>query len=260
MSFFRKVAGAFVEIDDTATPQQKERTARGASQAQSDGAAPPLENLSGDAAALLAQLEAAVPSDPGGAVRGSAPQTGEGGPLAAGFETLTCVQMTADDVFREAGVADSASSSQRLLKLLAGLTMFPREQQLAMVRAMDTADETWNEAEVVADARARQEALRTHMQRITQERAAQSQALAAEMERTRQTGASVLAEIDRRIQDLYKRREQEVATTSEMVARLQAAAEALQQQEEQSRRGIAKVGETLGSLVSFFETGATRQG
>jgi hypothetical protein len=163
--------------------------------------------------------------------------------------------MTADDVFRSASVPDGASSSQKLLKLLGGLAMFPREQQLTMIRAMDAADETWDEKSVVADARVRQEALRSHMRRMTEERMAQAQALQAEIEGAKQAGAAVLAEIDKRIQELYQRREQEAAATTETVSKLGMLDQQLRQQEDGSRRGIAKVVDVLGGLIGFFEGG-----
>jgi len=195
-----------------------------------------LDSITDDAASLLAQLEGTGGGGGGGDPAG-APASGEPGAapgLGGPFEPLASVQMTADDVFRRASVVDGPNSAQKLLKILGGLAMFPREQQLTMIRAMDAADETWDEKSVVADARQRQEALRAHMRRVTEERMAQAQALVAEIEGAKQAGAAVLAEIDKRIQELYTRREQEAAATTETISKLQQLDQQLRQQEEGS--------------------------
>jgi hypothetical protein len=224
-SLFRKVASAFVVMEDQ--PQ----AAHGAGEE-----APHLDDIARDASQLMAQFETSEGAPPGV-------------PAAPGGSVL---DQTAEDVFREKAIADGPNSAQRVIKLVAGLSMFPREQQAAMIRAMDAADDSWSEAEVVKDAQRRQGVLRSHLQRVAQEKAQRSHALAQDIELTKKNGAEVLAEIDRRIAELYARREQEAATTATAVAKLEQQQRELDAHEQRSRQGIAQVIQALGSLLSFL--------
>ena len=123
--FFKKVAGAFVYLDE------------GGNKADSDAAK---AQVADDETAEL--IRRAAQSAP-------APQAQIDIPPAAKSGSSSAMAMDAEDVFASAGVTDGPNSSQRLLKIIAGLTMFPREQQILMVRAMDAADETWSEKEGV---------------------------------------------------------------------------------------------------------------
>jgi hypothetical protein len=230
--FFRKVASAFVVMED------------GPAAAPADGGENAgLEDIAKDTSSLLAQLEATGDSSgiPGGAV-----------PAVTGASGSSLMEQTAEDVFRERGVKDTPSSALRVLKLIAGLSMFPREQQAAMIRAMDAADDSWSEAEVVKDAQQRQGVLRSHLSRLQQERAQRSQALAHDIELTKKNGAEVLAELDKRIAELYARREQEAGSTATSVAKLEQQQKELDAQETRARQGVAQVIQALASLLSFL--------
>jgi hypothetical protein len=224
-SIFRKVASAFVVMED-----QPQAAPAGAEEA------PNLDDIARDASTLMAQFEsseaapAGVPAAPGGSL----------------------LDQTAEDVFRDKGIADGPNSAQRVLKLIAGLSMFPREQQVAMIRAMDAADDTWSEQEVVKDAQRRQGVLRSHLQRVAQEKSQRAHALAQDVELTKKNGSDVLAEIDKRIAELYARREQEAASTATAVAKLEQQQRELDAHEQRTRQGIAQVIQALGSLLSFL--------
>jgi hypothetical protein len=222
-SIFRKVASAFVVMED--------RPAAPAGEAEGN-----LDDIARDASQLMAQFESSegTPVDMVPAASGS------------------LLDQTAEDVFRDKGIGDGPNSAQRLLKLVAGLSMFPREQQVAMVRAMDAADDSWSEAEVVKDAQRRQGALRGHLQRVAQEKAQRAQTLVQEVELTKKNGSEVLAEIDKRIAELYARREQEAATTATAVAKLEQQQRELEAHEQRARQGISQVIQALGSLLSFL--------
>ena len=147
---------------------------------------------------------------------------------------------------------DGANAAPRLLKLVAGLSMFPREQQLTMVRAMDAADDTWTEDQVLADARTRLGALELHLQAIAAERDAVLGAIEAESNRTRQAGQAVLDEIDRQISSLQVRREQEAAATTTTLSGLETQKQDTLQRAERSREGISHVIQALLGLLAFF--------
>lgn len=229
-SFFRKVASAFVVIEDSGAPAADPATPT---------APTGLDEITQDTSALLAQLE-------GRSASASTPLP----ELADG--SSSAMDLTAEDVFRAQAIGDAPSSSLRLIKLVAGLSMFPREQQLAMVRAMDAADDSWAEAEVIKDAQARQRALREHLVRVAQERSARSQALSQEVEQSKRAGEAVLAELDKRIAELYARREQEAAATATAISKLEQQQKELEAREARARQGIAQVIQALGGLLTFL--------
>jgi hypothetical protein len=233
-SFFRKVASAFVVMEEPS----------GAA-AQAAQATPPetpasqaLDDITKETGALLSQLEGR-PTLPGIAEDAGEPAT-------------AIMGMTAEDVFRQGGFSDSPSSALRLLKLVAGLSMFPREQQLTMVRAMDAADDSWSEQEVVKDAKQRQAALQEHLKGIGAERALLDQALTAEIQSTRSNGELVLGELDKRIAELLARREQEAAETATAISKLEQKQRALEAQEQRARQGISQVIQALSGLTTFL--------
>jgi hypothetical protein len=229
MSLFRKVARAFVVVDEEAPTEAT---------TPSDGGG--LDEITKDSSTLLAQLDGGSTSrstnsleSVGGAERGAS-------------------ELTADDVFRLAGVHDDANAATRLIKLIAGLAMFPKEQQLTMVRAMDSADESWSEDAVIADARQRVQVLRAHLDNLAQEREQTLTTLAGEIRHTQEAGAAVTAELDRQIAELYARREREAADTATAVARLEQQQHDVRQQEARARQGIAAVIQSLSGLLTFL--------
>src|SRR5262249_38133530 len=137
-------------------------------------------------------------------------------------------------------------------RMIAGLSMFPPEQQVVMVRAMDQADDTWSEDQVLDDARRRQSVLRGHLQSVEEERAARIQALDAQIQSTQGQGRQLLEDLDRRIGELQIQREAAIADATAAVAQLEQQKKALEDQAEQSRRGITHVINALSGLMGFF--------
>ncbi|MCG8422756.1 MAG: hypothetical protein MJE77_32985 [Proteobacteria bacterium] len=264
--FFRKVASAFVEFEDDESDRES------APQATFD-------DITRGTSELLAQLEGIQaaesgqpipePSQPdvGSSPDPVAPARPPSPPLAAGLTRASgtdataqrvesaVMAMTAEDVFLSAGIEDGPNSASRVLKLIAGLSMFPPEQQVIMVRAMDSADETWSETEVLADARARQSALRSHLQVLEDERNHQLESIDARIDNTRQTGAQVLDEIDRQIQELQSQREAAIAETTHAVDELEQQKREVETHAEHARHGITHVINALSSLLGFFADG-----
>lgn len=227
MSLFRKVARAFVVVDEDAP---------------SEGGAPEatgLDEITKDTSTLLAQLEGSE----GGASSGT--------PGGAG-DDRAAADLTAEDVFRRAGITDDANAAPRLIKLCTGLAMFPREQQLTMVRAMDAADDSWSEDAVISDARRRVQALRTHLDALGQEREDWLAQLSGQIQKARESGAAVTAELDRQIAELYQRREREAAETATAIARLEQQQTDVRQHEARARQGIAAVIQALTGLLGFL--------
>src|SRR5437870_1206193 len=98
--FFKKVAGAFVYLDDP-TRRSADRGAEG------------VDDVARETGELIAQLgpeRMGTPPEPSG---------------TSGAEA-SAMQLTASQVFAARGIADGPNSAQRVLKIIAGLAMFPR--------------------------------------------------------------------------------------------------------------------------------------
>lgn len=233
--FFRKVAGAFVEFPDG--PPSGGRASPGL----------PDEPTSDDVAALLDQLGAtgmrtAEPVASAAVVSDSPPPPPPTDALTVSPEAL----------FEAAGIHDGPNSALRLMKILAGLAMFPPEQQLAMVRALDAADATWDESSVLSDARMRQQALRTHVDAVEAEHGRRQAELSEQARQSQAHGDSVIADIDRQIAELQALRHEALSETAQAVARIDAERRDVDGQRERARKAVAEMSDRLSSLVTFF--------
>jgi len=162
-------------------------------------------------------------------------------------------------VFADAAIEDGPNSAQRMLKLVAGLSMFPPEQQVVMVRAMDAADDTWDEAAVLEDARKRQSALRRHLDAIGQERGARLASLDHEITATDTQSRAEIQRIDAEIAELQQRRQQVVATASEATSELRQRQREVEQSAEAAIRGITHVINAFSQLMTFFGSSETQR-
>lgn len=232
---FRKIASAFVQVESAPA---------------SPGAD---SGLTSEADALIAQLE------------GSAGTTGDdlldAEPLpdapasSLPADTLAVLNMKPDEVYAQAGLVDGPAAAPRVVRMLVGLAQFPPPQQLAMLRALDSADDSWSEEEVLADARTRQGALRQHLQSIEQARATRLSALEQQTRDTSEQRQSTLAEIDAQMVELTKLREQALAESAAALAELETQKQEVELAADQSRRSITEVVNHLSALVSFFTSG-----
>ena len=125
--FFKKVAGAFVYLDEG--PEKPKISSPSGS---------PDEVLR-ETDELIAQLGGPRSNTPSTSSAAKATKTAETAGPASDQSFMT---MTAEEVFAASDIPDGPNSAQRVLKIIAGLNMFPKEQQTIMVRAMDAADET----------------------------------------------------------------------------------------------------------------------
>ncbi|WP_045119367.1 hypothetical protein [Haliangium ochraceum] len=258
MGFLRKVAGAFVELED--------QPGKGSS--GSGGGGLDLATLDAETAALLAGLEdsgsaadaggeasspAATPPPPraaGASANSPASSSASDSGGAAGAGALR--GMDADAVFAQAGIADSPNSAQRVLKIIAGLKMFPPEQQLTMLRAIDDADPSWSEDAVLEDARRRQLALREHLQAVADEVAAQVAGIRQQIASTQAESQSIIADIDERIATLQKQREEALVATTHSVDELQQHIRQAETESVAAQQRVSGEVDALGNLIVFF--------
>jgi len=239
MSLFRKIASAFVEIDPKAAP----------------AAAEPGGETSAALEAELAALEGSATTLPSGAGSQAVVKLAPPPSAALPAETQSLLALTPEQVFSEAGFVETPASAPRLLKMLAGLAAFPPAQQLAMLRAMDAADDTWSEAEVSADAERRQKALEAHLSRIEQTRQGRASALDQQAAGAQESRVATLAEIDRQIAELMKLREDAITECAQQVAAVDREKRELDLAAMEARNRTLAAAQQLGQLGAFFTAG-----
>jgi hypothetical protein len=224
---FKKMAGAFVQFDEPAARQRDD-----------EPRSPALDDISNDAGALLNQL--------GGTDAGAVP------PPPAGTSPLT---MVADEVFAAAGVSEGPNSARRIIKMLAGLSAFPPPQQLAMVRALDAADETWSEAAVITDARGRLAVLQKHLAVVEAEKTRKLAEVAARIQALQDEGKATVADVDAKIAELQQLRADAIAHTNQQVAEQEKERATVSSSAEGALRGMQQVMQAFSSLINFFTAG-----
>lgn len=154
--FWRKVAGAFVEFDES-------RAAPGRT-------APPPASLDDQLAStekLLQELSSGRSAFPPDAPKATPPAAPPGpasppaGPPAPGSPPPADVSegTSFSDLYTAARVPPVHHSAEQLLAILDGLAAMPPDACRMAVQAMDAADDRWTVADVLSDARAKIEVL-----------------------------------------------------------------------------------------------------
>jgi hypothetical protein len=236
--FFKKFASAFVDFD--AKSASAEATGESSAALEAELAAlegqPMGTGASGGAGAAAVQL-APVPE------------------VLLPAETQALLSLTPDELFAEAGFTETPASAPRVVKMLAGLAQFPHPQQLAMLRALDAADDSWSETEVTQDAQNRQAALEAHLTRIEQTRQGRLLALDQQAATAQETRVATLAEIDRQIADLMKLREDAITECANAAAGVDREKRELEMAAMDARNRTLAAAQQLGQLVAFFSVG-----
>lgn len=233
MSFFKKFASAFVDFE------QSERAA-----------AVPSGEISSALEAELAELE-------GGATAPAAPAPPPPAPpeVLLPAETQLLLASTPEQLFAEAGYIESPASAPRVVKMLTGLAQFPYAQQLAMLRALDAADDSWSETEVTEDAQRRQATLEAHLTRIEQARQGRLVELQQQAATAQENRVATLAEVDRQIAEMMKLREDAITECAQSVAELDREKRELEMAAADARNRTLAAAQQLGQLIAFFTTG-----
>lgn len=242
--FFKKFASAFVEFEPT--------TGQGAAPMEPDTSELEL-------AALQAELGASRPQGPAS----EPPPAPEFRPTPAPTpstslpaDTAAALALTPDQVFAEAGFTDGVATAPRLLKMLVGLASFPATQQLAMLRALDAADDAWSEAEVTEDAKRRAAVLEAHLSRVEQSRQGRLAALDNRSASLQAERVSSLAEVDRQIAEMMKLREDLIMECAAATSAIDREKSELEQAAAAARKRTEDAAGQLSQLVAFFATGA----
>ena len=240
--FFKKVAGAFVYLDENDAGNKAES---GPAMARRE--ADEADELIRRTARATPETHAPKATPP------PVPKTPQPAPASS-----SAMSMNSDEVYASAGITDGPNSAQRLLKIIAGLSMFPREHQVLMVRAMDAADETWSEKDVLGDARRRQSVLRSHLQAIETERKQKLETVAARVEKAQTDGKRRLDDIDGQISELQKLRQEAVSATASAMAEFELERKQTEDSAEKARRVITTDINAFSDLITFFTGGETK--
>lgn len=165
----------------------------------------------------------------------------------------TALEWTLDQVFEAGGVSGGRNNADTVLTLKTSLAQFDRDQRRAMVRAMDAADDTWDEASVVRDAKERLLILQRFSQHIDSDEQAQAAAIqqaAADAKLANNTEIDSLKAQIQTLQDQLQRLVEANAAEDQKALDLTAAVsgKAAARHEEIKDRGAA-----YERLVAFFE-------
>lgn len=169
-SLWKKLGSAFVEM-----PENEESAEGGVSDADIDALL---------AASGVDELASASPA-----------------PVAAPAPAKTPLDWSLSEVFVAGGVRDGRNSAASVLTLLNGLAAIPEDQRLIALRAMDTADDGWDEETVLTDATKRLQVLGHYGQHIDRDEAARIAAV-------NDSASGEKAELSARVTEL----EQQIAT------------------------------------------------
>ena len=180
MGFFKKVAGAFVEIEETGP--------------ELDPVSP--DDLNAEAAALLAEIEA-------GASTEAAPPPPPPPPPADDGEAHLQLGLPFEEIYARLGVPRSPYTAEMLLRVVEGLKALPAAQALAAVEAMDAADDRWSVGDVLGDADRKVMALssmrdemKNAIAQAEQLHAAQTQAIDTSLQATEDEISKQIAELE----------------------------------------------------------------
>ena len=164
----------------------------------------------------------------------------------------TAMEWSLDDVFRDGGAATGKNSAETAIKLRDSLATFPETAQLAMVRAMDAADDSWTEADVLADAQKRVTILGQYSTLVDADenkRVAAAHAASAEFETNH---ATTIAKIDANIASLQADREHLVQEIAQANALAEEQANAVKVKAGQIRELVANAVARYQAVLKFF--------
>lgn len=170
-------------------------------------------------------------------------------------KNIHITSLNAHDVFNLSGLSDSPNSSLRIMKLIAGISMFPLNQQLAMIRAMDAADPSWTEPEIIVDAQKRILVLNEHLSKLELNRNELVSTFDSKIVAAKKDGEEKIKHIDEQIEQLQKQKISTTQEISETVTSLEKQKEELKNSSEITTKGIVKVSNALKQLLKFLSTG-----
>lgn len=173
-------------------------------------------------------------------------------PTAPMAPARTPLDWTLDEVYAAGGAEQGRNSADTPLKLQEGLAAFSQDQRVAMVRALDGADDAWDEATALADAKKRVQILEQYKTFIDKDVASQIEAANVDYRSTKSSNDARVAEIDAQIAGLMARRDAELAATGKAQQAANDTAKAVQVRAEGVKARVDAALARYRELITFF--------
>lgn len=164
----------------------------------------------------------------------------------------TAMDYTLDEVFAEGGAATGKNSAETAIKLREGLAAFPEPQQLAMLRAMDSADESWDEPTVVADAQRRVLIADEYIKMVDADASDRITKINAACGAETQANQDRVADLDGQIAALKAEREKVIGQSAAARAAADGKIEAVKVRASGIKDATANVAAKYKQVLSFF--------
>ena len=178
----------------------------------------------------------------------AAPTSGSG--ADADLVLAEGIELTA--IYEAAAVPATAYPIEKLAKVLEGLNQLDSATKKTAIAAMDAADDTWNIDAVVADGKAKRDALTAYQGQVTAAEASLSAEISRRLDANQTDKATRLADIDAQIAALNTQREQAIAETAQVAADLRAKGVSVAEAAERARTRSANAIRGVDSLVALF--------
>ena len=166
--------------------------------------------------------------------------------------TRTAMDWTLDDILTAGGAEQGRNSAETVIKMRDSLAAFPPDQQLAMVRGMDVADDTWDEAHVVLDAQKRVAILDKYVGLVKADEDKQIAQIDAEFQAAKAGNQSQINDLDAQIAALQGQRASLVRDTEVAEAASADKALAVKSRAESVRQTVATATARYKTLRGFF--------
>jgi len=171
---------------------------------------------------------------------------------APAVPVTTPLDWTLELVFQKGGADMGRNSADTVLKLATSLAQFPEAQRLAMIRALDAADETWDEPHVLADAQRRVAILTKFRALIDGDVQERTNQINADFEGAKTTNDGQIADFDRQIALLQQQREALAHETTKAREAADGQITALRSRAEATYQTVQEALDRYAALIKFF--------
>jgi hypothetical protein len=164
----------------------------------------------------------------------------------------SALDWTLDEVYRAGKAELGRNSADTVLKLRDGLRQLPPEQQLAMVRVMDKADETWDENHVLADAKNRVAILTRYLDFVSKDEEVQVAKATASSTAVSQEKTDQVEALDTQIKELQRKREDLVKVIAQAQADAEEQAQGVRAKADKVRELVKVAVDRYKEILTFF--------
>jgi hypothetical protein len=182
----------------------------------------------------------------------SSPLKDEAAPAEPVTPSRTALDWTLEEVFRGGKAELGRNSAETVIKLREGLKNLPSEQQLAMVRVMDSADDTWDEEHITSDAKNRVAILTRYLDFVAKDEQVQvARATEASTAISEATSAEV-TDLDAQIRVLQLKRAEKIKVIEKAQADADVQAQSVRARADKVRLTVAGAIDRYKGLLTFF--------